>query len=189
MIVYHGSPKTGLKELSYTEELSRFGGEEGLKHGSGIYLTTSLKEAQAYAVGGSCYKIRVLGDVFDATDREVLENFVLEIEKECGVEGLLLKNQGIKDVIRLTLRGEVSGINFSKALKDVVDNDVDLYQSLVVPYFQGDLDKVDNFFSSRFSPKAIKLNNTGSESWVIGLDLSGSNLEIIEEFPATETED
>ena len=182
MILYHGSPKTGLKELRFSEEMSRFGGEMGLKHGLGTYLTTSLDEAIAYAVGGSYYLVKVKGQVFDTTDREEMMGFISEIESEFKCEGLLSQNSLILEVINQTMIGRISGINFARAILNAINDQESLYNDFTLKYFEGDLDKVDSYFSSRFNYQAIKLNNLGSATWVIILDPEGANLEIIEEI-------
>lgn len=186
MILYHGSPKSGLKELQFSEELSRFGGEMGLKHGLGTYLTTSLDEAIAYAAGGSYYLVQVKGEIFDSTDEEVLKNFITSIEAEFDCPGLLLENSLIKETLKQIVSGKISGINFAKAICDSINDQEGLYNAFTKPYFNGDLDKIDQYFSDRFNYQAIKLNNIGSSTWVVILDPTGANVEILEETACKE---
>lgn len=181
MTLYHGSPKSGLKELQFSEELSRFGGEMGLKHGLGTYLTTSLEEAIAYAAGGSYYLVQVKGEIFDTTDKEVMKEFIKKIETEFNCSGLLLENELIMNVINQTIEGRISGINFSRSICNAINDQEALYNNFTLTYFDGDLDKMDEYFSKQFNYQAIKLNNIGSATWVIILDPTGSNVEILEE--------
>lgn len=143
MIVYHGSHLKGLKELTYTEEMSRFGGDQNLKHGAGIYLTTSIKEAKAYATSGVYYKVRVKGEVFDATDRSALIAFISQLEKELGSDGLLLKNKEINETIEITIKGQSSGVAFAHQLLNVIQNVEVLYSPFVFKHFNGDLDAME----------------------------------------------
>lgn len=178
MLIYHGSPISGLNELTYTEEQSRFGGEMGLFHGSGIYLTTSLEEAISYSCGGSYYIVKVKGDIFDATQEESINSFIKELDLDCQE---LLSNEQIQCLIKNTVSGRISAVAFDHNVKSVISNDIGLYNSIVCENFNEDLDKLNDFIQERFYYKNIYLNNAFSQSWVICLDKNGLSLKILEE--------
>ena len=182
MIVYHGSSKNGLKNLEYSEELSRFGGEANLLHGAGIYLTTSSSEAMAYATA-SLYKIKVTGYVFDATDQAVLQDFVSTLFKSWGVNQKLIKNNMIQKLIQTTTKGESSGVGFGTGLFTVLSNEISLYSEILQGKFNDDIDALDNAIKSAFHYSLIKVKHKGNNTdWVVCLNHDGNGLEIIEEF-------
>lgn len=180
MICYHGSHLKGLKKLTYSEENSRFGGEQKLVYGAAIYLTTSAEEAKAYAAGGSYYKVRISNKVFDATSKEELEAFIKEFEKSIGVDESLLDNSDINVLIRDTLLGKSSGIDFASNVFMVISNDLSLYY-IISDFFQNDLDACLDHISSLFKTSFIKINRK-ENTWVICLDKEGTGMEILEEL-------
>jgi hypothetical protein len=179
MIAYHGSSKRGLKTLTYSEDQSRFGGENGLKHGAGVYLTTSANEAKAYATGGSYYIVRVLGQVFDATNIEELQNFVKLVGEKLNYPSLL-KNIKIRDLIKQTNIGVISAVNFAKQIADIISNEESLYSAITSNFHN--IDELDPSINSLFVFDLIKLKNNDHETWIICLRSSERNLEIIEEI-------
>ena len=181
MLVYHGSHVSGLKKLSYTEENSRFGGEANLVHGAGIYLTVSKEEARAYATS-SLYTLEVSGDVFDATDREVLQEYVVNLLKSWKVSEEIVNHKTIQNLIRQTSLGESSGVVFAKNLGDVFANEIDLYGEILQERFLDDVDALCSATESSFSYRLIKVRHKGNQTdWVICLDHEGLGLEILEE--------
>lgn len=183
MKLYHGSPRTGLKELIYSEELSRFGGDQKLLHGAGIYLTTSIQEANAYAMGGSIYLVDVHSEIFDATDPEILDQFIKQVENKIQYS-YLRENSLIQTVIKKTLSGESSAMNFAQNINHSIANDEGLYNDIIVNLFDSDIDKCENTILSLFNYKFIKLNNVTSQPWVIGINTEESDIEILEEIVA-----
>lgn len=186
MLAYHGSSQSGLKKLEYSEELSRFGGEENLVHGAGIYLTTSFTEAMAYATS-SLYKIKVSGEIFDATDPEALTSVVQSIAKELNdSENLLMNHLYIKLEIGYTSNGIHSAISFPKNIANIIENDPVLYEQIVGKSLNYDLDKLEEIINSLFQYKIIKIKHRGNNThWIICLSHDGSGLEIIEEIDAS----
>jgi hypothetical protein len=178
MIAYHGSSERGLTTLTYNEIQSRFGGEKGLKHGAGVYLTTSANEAKAYATGGSYYVINVIGEVFDSTNIEDLTSFVKLVGDKLNYPNLL-KNKTIKELIRQTNIGVISAVNFPNQIAQVISNEESLY-SVITSNFK-DIDELEPLINSLFTFDLIKLRNNDSETWIICLNSSEKNLEIIEE--------
>lgn len=186
MICYHGSPKKGLKQLTYSDEQSRFGGADGLLHGAAIYLTISESEAKAYAMGGSCYKLNINAPVFDATDKDELINFIKNFSVKNNVDAdSLLSNYHIKALIKNTLAGKSSGIIFADNLFTIISNEVDLYHSVIVDNFNEDSDACLSSLQSLFTYSFVKLNHIGSSdelrTWVLCLDRDGKGIEILEE--------
>jgi hypothetical protein len=178
MIAYHGSSIRGLKNLTYSEEQSRFGGEKGLKHGAGIYLTTSQEEAKAYANGGSVYTINLSGSVFDSTDKNNLKDFVSLIGSKINFN--LNDNKTIILMIHQVSIGVISAINFTSQIAEVILNDQSLY-SIVENSFDSDIDLVEPFIQSFFNYDNILLSNNEKETWIISLR-NHDKLHIIEEL-------
>jgi hypothetical protein len=185
MIAYHGSHLKGLKQLTYSEENSRFGGEDRLLHGAAIYLTVSEIEAKAYATSGSYYRVQIKGEIFDATDKDVLESFIKKFEKKHNIEDVLIKNKNIQSLIADTLSGKSSAVVFSTNIDRIIANDESLYWAIIGDFFNEDSDQCSQSLADLFSYKLIKLNNVSSDTWVLCLDQTGSCLEIIEEIEIT----
>ena len=182
MIVYHGSSRNGLKNLEYSEENSRFGGDANLLHGAGIYLTTSSSEAMAYATA-SLYKIKVTGYIFDTTDKEVLQDFVSSLFKSWGVDQRLVNNNEIQSLIRNTTKGESSGVGFGIGLFTVLSNEISLYSEILKGKFNDDIDSLDDAINTAFHYRLIKVKHKGNNTdWVVCLDHDGNGLEILEEL-------
>lgn len=180
MIVYHGSSKSNLKNLEYSEENSRFGGDMNLVHGSGIYLTISKEEALAYATA-SLYKVHISAPIFDATDTENLENFVSALFSKWEVPDLV-QHSAIQTLIKQTAMGKISGVGFADSLLTVLSNDFSLYAPILQGVFNDDLDKLESEVKSAFNFPYIKVHHQmNGTDWVIGLDHSGVGLEILEE--------
>lgn len=184
MIVFHGTPTKGLKQLVYTEENSLRGGENGLVHGVAIYMTTDEGEAREYATsGGSCYRVKVSGAIFDATDKEAMFDFVRSFENTINMSPILSSHVSVHELIKNTLVGsKCSGVMFAKNLYDIIVNDADLYCQIVGPHFKDDLDAVRQALEDLFSYDLIKLHNRDHQTWVLCLDKDGKNLEILEEM-------
>lgn len=181
MKAYHGSHSSGLKKLTYTEQNSRFGGEANLVHGAGIYLTLSKNEAKAYATS-SLYTIEVTGEVFDATDEEVLQEYVKNLFNQWNLDPSLLENKTIQNLIKQTAQGDTSGVSFAKNLADVFVNDFNLYFPILQEKFNDDIDSLSEATESAFYYKLIKLKHKGNGTyWIICLDHEGLGLEIVHE--------
>lgn len=181
MKAYHGSHSSGLKKLTYTEENSRFGGEANLVHGAGIYLTLSKNEAKAYATA-SLYTLEITGEVFDATDEEVLQDYVKDLFKNWNLDLELANNKTIQNLIKQTTQGHTSGVSFAKNLSDVFSNDISLYSSILQEKFQDDIDALSEATESSFHYKLVKIKHKGNGTyWVICLDHEGRGIEIVEE--------
>ena len=181
MKAYHGSHLSGLKGLTYTEENSRFGGDANLVHGAGIYLTLSKNEAKAYATS-SLYTLEVTGDIFDATDEEVLQEYVKQLLKSWDVDLQLAENSTIQNLIKQTARGDTSGVYFGKNLSDVFSNDISLYSYILQDKFNDDIDALCESAEQAFQYNLIKIRHKGNgTNWIICLDHEGSGLEIINE--------
>lgn len=187
MICYHGSPTKGLKQLTYTEDQSRFGGADGLLHGAAIYLTVSESEAKAYAGGGSCYKLNINAPVFDATDKDELIGFIKKFSQKHDLDvNLLLDNYHIKALIKNTLSGKSSGTIFAEHIFTIISNEFSLYNSVIVDKFNEDSDECLASLNSLFTYSFIKINHIGSSeefrTWVLCLDRDGKGIEILEEI-------
>lgn len=182
MIVFHGSHLTGLKKLTYSEENSRFGGDNRLLHGAAIYLTISSIEAQAYATGGSYYKVQVKGEIFDSTDESILRSFVESFEKKHSIMGVLTLNELIKRLISDTASGKSSGLMFAKNIDKIIMNDANLYAAVICDIFKDDLDLCLISLEELFQYELIKIKTNDDNIWVLCLDHSGDCLEIIEEI-------
>lgn len=181
MLAYHGSHQTGLTKLTYTEENSRFGGEANLVHGAGIYLTLSKEEAKAYATA-SLYTVNITGEVFDATDENILSNYIIQICKSWNLSVKILKTKTIQDLIKRTARGDVSGISFAKNVSDIFSNDISLYSEILQNKFNDDVDALSDAAESFFQYKLIKVRHKGNGTdWVICLNHDGSGLEVVSE--------
>lgn len=180
MICYHGSHLQGLKQLTYREENSRFGGDEKLLYGAAIYLTTSPEEAKSYATGGSYYKILISQPVFDSTNEEDLAAFIKEFEASKGIEESILENPEIKTLIRDTIAGKSSGLSFADNLFMVISNEPSLYY-IITSYFQEDVDACLDSLTNLFKPSFVKINRKG-QTWVLCLDKEGYGMEIVEEI-------
>lgn len=182
MIAYHGSHLKGLKQLTYSEGNSRFGGEDRLLHGAAIYLTVSENEAKAYATSGSYYKVQINGEIFDATDKNVLESFIRKFEKKHNIDDVLICNRYIQALISDTLSGKSSAIVFATNIDRIISNDEALYLAIIGEVFNEDADQCSQSLNELFYYKLIKLNNVSSDTWVLCLDQTGSCLEILEEI-------
>jgi len=181
MIVYHGSSCSKLKRLEYSEETSRFGGEMNLVHGAGIYLTVSKEEALAYATA-SLYTIKVSGEVFDATDSEILSSFVASLFNSWNVDLSHLQNTSIQSLIKKTSQGKISGVGFSQSLFIVISNEISLYGEIIQDKFNDDLDALENSIKAAFSYPLVKIHHQGNNTdWIICLDHDGRGIEIVEE--------
>ena len=185
MKAYHGSHLSGLKKLIYTEENSRFGGDANLVHGAGIYLTISKEEALAYATS-SLYSIEISGEVFDATDPEVLKAFILNLLNTWNVSLDIINNETLKSLIKRTSQGDISGVSFAKNISDVFSNDYSLYSAVLQEKFQDDIDALSSSVESLFHFKLIKIRHKGNGTdWVICTDHDGYGLEIIDEIESS----
>lgn len=182
MIVFHGSHLMGLKKLTYSEENSRFGGDQRLLHGAAIYLTISDIEAQAYATGGSYYKVQVKGEIFDSTDKSVLNSFVGQFEKKHCIQGVLLNSELIQRLIEDTSSGKSSAVIFAQNLDKIIMNDSELYTSVISDVFNDDLDLCLKSLDELFYYKLIKIKTNDDSIWVLCLDHSGDCLEILAEI-------
>lgn len=181
MKAYHGSHSSGLKKLTYTEENSRFGGEANLVHGAGIYLTLSKNEAKAYATS-SLYTIEITGEVFDASDEEVLQSYVKDLFNQWNLDRSLTENKTIQNLIKQTAQGHTSGVSFAKNLADVFANDISLYSPVLQEKFNDDIDSLFEATESAFYYKLIKIKHKGNGTyWIICLDHEGQGLEIVDE--------
>jgi hypothetical protein len=181
MIVYHGSHKAGLKELEFTEDNSRFGGEESLIHGAAIYMTFNKSEAEAYATSGSVYTVEVNGDYFDATSKEVLLDFIYLVEDHFSLSESIINETNIKGLISKTLSGQTSGLIFARNLADVISDTEYLYNLIVLDELEEDIDRLYQEIEELFHWQIVKLNNSEDQVWVLCADHSGYDLEIIEE--------
>lgn len=182
MICYHGSHAKGLTQLSYSEENSRFGGEQGLIHGAAIYLTLSEEEAKAYATGGSYYKVKVSGNIFDATDAGELMDLIHRFEHSLGLEDYVSRDPSILELIKHTVMGKCSGVVFATNVFRIISNDMGLYSAIIEDVFNQDSDACLDSLTQLFNYSLIKLNNNENETWVLCLDQAGAGLEIIEEI-------
>ncbi len=181
MKAYHGINMYNLKSLTYQEENSRFGGDANLVHGAGIYLTLSKEEAKAYATS-SLYTVNITKPVFDATDKEVLTNYVLDLLSSWKVSLEIIKHPTIQNLIRQTIKGETSGVIFSRSLADILSNEIYLYEEVLKNYFEDDIDALYKITESFFTYKFIKVYHKGNGTyWIICLDHEGLGIEIIEE--------
>lgn len=181
MIAYHGSPRTGLKKLEYSTDLSRFG-EHNLLHGAGIYLTLSQKEAKAYAMGGSVYTVEVSGEVFDTTDISELDLFVRTFLSNIGASAELSKNKVLQKTLNMITTGEISGADLVHTLFSVMGNEMELYYGVIEEFFEGDSDKCLSELEALFHYKKVRIRHgQDGTDWIICLDKEGSGLEIIEE--------
>ena len=184
MIVFHGSERANLKQLEYSEENSRFGGEQGLIHGAAIYMTFSEQEAQAYATSGSYYKVEVSGEIFDATDEFSMLEFVRMVEKELNCEDYLTTHPATKQLISDTISGKTSGVMFARNLANIVGNHEDLYYQIVVDKFDEDIDACMDTIENLFHWKLVKLNNSSDQQWLLCIDPQGYGLDIVSELRA-----
>ena len=182
MIVFHGSHQSNLNQLEYSEENSRFGGDDGLIHGAAIYMTFSEEEAQAYATGGSYYKVAVSGDIFDATDEFSMMEFVRSVEEGLNCHDCLSTHPATKELINDTLSGKTSGVVFARNLANLVGNHEDLYNQIVVEKFNEDIDSCMDTIEGLFHWKLVRLNNSNSQQWLLCTDPNGYGLEIISEL-------
>lgn len=180
MIFYHGSHLQNLKKLTYSEETSRFGGDDKLLHGAAIYLTSSESEAEAYATGGSYYEVEVSGDIFDSTDKEVVTQFIKSIEKELQVN--LLDNQDIQTMIKQINTGQLSGAYLVSHLMVNIGNHEGLYNDIIVDVFNEDSDLLREKLETLFFYKLILVNNKDISHWLLCLDHSGNGLTILKEI-------
>lgn len=180
MLAYHGSHVSGLKQLEYTEENSRFGGKDKLLHGAGIYLTLSRTEAEGY--GEHLYIVNVVGSVFDTTNESVLELFINTFFSDHGINLKHIKNKEIQSLIRLTTIGEASGVFFHKDLFLVLTNEYSLYHDILETAFKGDSDLLLKELELSFPYNLIQIRNkSNGNDWLICLSPEGKGLDIIEE--------
>jgi len=186
MIVWHGSGEKGLHKLEYSEDFSRFGGADGLKYGAAIYMTLSEEEAKAYATGGSYYKVEVSGEVFDATDEEVLNNFVKDLGTKLGYDGDLTEDGDIQSLIKYTLEGKSSGLDFADNVSLVIGNNEYLYNAIVVDLLEEDIDALDDIAEKAFHWNKVILNNNETQKWLLCTSEEGEGLTILEEFSIEE---
>ena len=188
MICYHGSLAHGLKKLTYSENQSRFGGDEKLLYGAAIYLTMSEEEAKGYTMGnGSVYKIQINRPVFDSTDETVLEDYVKKFEQKYHLQNVLLENKNIKDLIIQTTQGKISGLEFPDQLFFIISNDINLY-FIIQDIFNDDLEACQNALKEEFTYDYVKINRKNENIWILGLNKDGDGLEILEEIRIFENE-
>jgi hypothetical protein len=181
MKAYHGSHQSGLKKLTYTEENSRFGGDANLVHGAGIYLTLSKEEAKAYATS-SLYTLEISGEVFNATDEEVLSNFVLQLCNSWDISKDILSNSNIQSLIKRTACGDISGVAFAKNVSDIFSNDINLYSEILHSKFNDDLDALLDATESFFHYKLIQIRHKGNGTdWIICIDHEGTGIAVVSE--------
>lgn len=181
MKAYHGSHLSNLKNLTYQEENSRFGGDANLVHGAGIYFTLSKDEAKAYATA-SLYTVEITGPIFDATDKEVLNNYILQMLSSWGVSLEIVNHPTIQNLIKQTVKGETSGVIFARSLADIFSNEISLYQEVLKSHFKDDIDELYKNTESFFNYSFVKVFHKGNQTyWVICLNHDGVGIEILEE--------
>ena len=180
MIFYHGSLEKNLSELKYYEELSRFGGDEKLIYGEGIYLTEDKEEAKGYGEEGSVYTVEVLTEILDTTNEHYLKNLFQKFFKTNNIEDFTDHTEIQKFISQLTL-GKASGTNIGELLFDLIGNVQDLYYDIIVEKYNDDLDLFLDICESFFDNKYILVNRRGEVHWLIVKDLTGEFLKIKKE--------
>ena len=183
MIAFHGSHLQNLKSLAYSEETSRFGGDAKLLHGAAIYLTTDENEAKAYATGGSYYKVLINGTTFDSTAQESIHALLKEISNKANLElELLITHNYIIRFIEDLLSGKTSAVVFTRSLMSIISNDEYLHNVIIADIFEYDDSKLERIINECFNYQNIIINNKDISKWILCLNQSGDNLEILEEF-------
>jgi hypothetical protein len=122
MKVYHGSPKSGLKVLEFSPELSRF--VENLVEGEGIYLTEDLEVAKNYASGGSVYEVEIGSqNILDAQSTEAFEKILEETSEHFGLGFNINTIRYVAEAIQVIIDGGASISEFGNSIRLILDND------------------------------------------------------------------
>ena len=122
MKAYHGSPKSGLKQLEFDPRMSRF--LENLVEGEGIYLTEDMEVAKSYASGGSVYEVEVNSShILDARYEDGFIKILDEVSEKLKFSFSLKDVAYVRETIAAIIDGRSSISDFGNSIRLILDND------------------------------------------------------------------
>jgi hypothetical protein len=122
MKAYHGSPKSGLKQLEFNPSFSRF--LENLAEGEGIYLTEDMEVAKGYASGGSIYEVELnSSNVLDARIDQGFIQILDDVAEHFRLGFSLMTIAYVHESIEAIIDGRSSISEFGNTIRIILDND------------------------------------------------------------------